>query len=307
MVARGTRWCFTLNGFTDEDVRALIDSTTSVDCPYRFIIVGRELGESGNRHLQGYFELRNRLYLTQCKALGGLLRAHFEIARGDAASNVTYCSKEGDIALQFGVPANRGSSAGGKANAERIADAYESALTGSLDGIAPDVLLRYYNTLAAIASRALWTQARNCIPDVPLVLFRWQSELLDFLRQPPSARAIYFVCDAIGGVGKSTFSKYLRRSIDNCVVLQPAKGQDLGFILERPPSVVVFDVPRCAIEHVPWAFVESVKNGYVVSTKYQGVIKEFPCPHVCVFCNEMPAVGILSVDRVVSINPKCFY
>lgn len=41
-----------------------------------------------------------------------------------------------------------------------------------------------------------------------------------------------------------------------------------------------------------------------MSTKYQGLIKRMPIPHVLVFLNELPEEGILSDDRVRVLEIK---
>lgn len=52
--------------------------------------------DSGRRHLQGYIHLEHPKGLGGCKALFGAdwQHVHLEVARGSAASNISYCSKE---------------------------------------------------------------------------------------------------------------------------------------------------------------------------------------------------------------------
>lgn len=305
---RGTRWCFTLNNPTPDDetlLRSGFDASRG-NRPFRFIVFGLEHAPTtGTPHYQGYFELWERKYRNALHAIDGLSRAAFTLARGSAEDNIRYCTKESTVCT-LGNPVNGGSSKGGQATRERYATAFDLAAAGDLDSIDADLRLRHYDTLQRISDRAKWINAQARISDVCLVLYRWQSELCDFFDGPPHPRSIYFVCDASGGCGKSTFARQLRRRYPGLLVLQPGKGVDLAFILSEPPSCVVFDVPRASIEHVPWGFVESVKNGYIVSTKYNGCVKEFPIPHVAIFCNAMPPDGTLSEDRIVNIEPLLY-
>lgn len=62
---------------------------------YSYLVYGKEVGESGTRHLQGYLELPKRHRLSQVKAL--LPTAHLEPRRGTAAQASDYCKKEGDF------------------------------------------------------------------------------------------------------------------------------------------------------------------------------------------------------------------
>lgn len=65
----------------------------------KYLIFGREVGQSGTPHLQGYVQLKSRKRLQSVKKLIG--EGHFEISRGSAASNVRYCKKDGDY-CEFG-------------------------------------------------------------------------------------------------------------------------------------------------------------------------------------------------------------
>jgi len=92
-MSRGVRWLFTLNNYSEEEYGRCQEFIKSV-C--RYGIIGKEKGESGTPHLQGYFELRQRHRLSQLKGAVSD-RAHFELARGSGDDNRTYCSKEGDV------------------------------------------------------------------------------------------------------------------------------------------------------------------------------------------------------------------
>jgi hypothetical protein len=49
-------WCFTLNNYTDEDIFE-INSLIEFNSNMNYLCYGKEIGESGTIHLQGYFEL----------------------------------------------------------------------------------------------------------------------------------------------------------------------------------------------------------------------------------------------------------
>lgn len=89
-------WCYTLNNYTQDDC----DSIARWSCKYS--IFGKEIGELGTPHLQGY------VYFPNKKTLGGvrklLPRAHWEIAKGSGAQNTEYCSKEGDVTVVGVMP-----------------------------------------------------------------------------------------------------------------------------------------------------------------------------------------------------------
>lgn len=91
-VAPSKRWCFTWNNYpvgtlgTSGSVVPLLQSLGKY-------IIGKEVGESGTPHLQGYIE-----FDTKTRALSaGLPKCiHWEKAKGNRKSNIAYCSKDGD-------------------------------------------------------------------------------------------------------------------------------------------------------------------------------------------------------------------
>lgn len=92
-MARSKFWCFTLNNYTEED-ESRIQEVFNSRADYG--IYGREVGESGTPHLQGYIVFKERRRLPYVKAAVGA-RAHLEVARGTPADSRRYCSKEGSV------------------------------------------------------------------------------------------------------------------------------------------------------------------------------------------------------------------
>nr|QOU12654.1 replication protein [Canine circovirus] len=97
------RWCFTINNPTPEEE----DAVKNLAPDAKYLICGREVGESGTPHLQGFVNLKKTCRMGALKArLGG--RGHFEPARGDDCSNKDYCSKGGDILIEAGEVSRQG-------------------------------------------------------------------------------------------------------------------------------------------------------------------------------------------------------
>lgn len=86
-------WLFTLNNFSDAEVTSA-QAWLQESCSYA--LFGKEVGENGTPHLQGYFCLLHKSRLSSIKS-GFSARAHIEVARGSSQSNKVYCSKSGDV------------------------------------------------------------------------------------------------------------------------------------------------------------------------------------------------------------------
>lgn len=81
-------WCFTLNNYTAEDEQKL----SEVQC--RYIKYGREVGESGTPHLQGFIIMERKSRLSAMKKVHE--KCHWEAMKGSVKDNDRYCEKEGN-------------------------------------------------------------------------------------------------------------------------------------------------------------------------------------------------------------------
>lgn len=88
-------YCFTINNYTDEDIA----QCDALQAEAKYIIYGKEKGDNGTPHLQGYVYFENARSFSRVKK--ALPRAHLEFAKGSPQSNITYCSKQGDV-TEFG-------------------------------------------------------------------------------------------------------------------------------------------------------------------------------------------------------------
>lgn len=84
-MSRSRNWVFTLNNYTKEDIKDLME--LKVDYVFQ-----EEKGEQGTPHLQGYICCPNALTLSGVKKIH--TKAHWEIAKGNKVQCVKYCTKE---------------------------------------------------------------------------------------------------------------------------------------------------------------------------------------------------------------------
>nr|QXP07820.1 MAG: replication associated protein [Arizlama virus] len=85
---KGRGWCFTINNYTDQEFNRL----QYIPCQY--IVYGKEVGDSGTPHLQGYIHYDNVVTGGRVKANLGV-RAHVEKRRGTLKQAIDYCKKDG--------------------------------------------------------------------------------------------------------------------------------------------------------------------------------------------------------------------
>lgn len=91
--------CFTLNNYTEMEYKDISEWDV------KYMVVGKEIGESGTPHLQGYVEYKSSKKWAIIKA--SCYRAHWEPRKGSAAQASTYCKKEGDF-IEKGEISNQG-------------------------------------------------------------------------------------------------------------------------------------------------------------------------------------------------------
>ena len=85
-------WCFTWNNYSNDDFLMMKEWCSSNSSMF---IIGKEVGENGTMHLQGFFKLNTKKRLSALKKISS--KIHFEACRGSVEDNIKYCSKDGDF------------------------------------------------------------------------------------------------------------------------------------------------------------------------------------------------------------------
>jgi len=92
--SQSRNWVFTLNNYTEEEVK---DIETWTDKGVEGVGYGKEVGENGTPHLQGFLVMTNKSALSTVKKLNP--RMHLERMKGKLTQSIAYCSKQDTLTV----------------------------------------------------------------------------------------------------------------------------------------------------------------------------------------------------------------
>ena len=236
-------WVFTLNNYSDDD-EARIAGFSGEDWTY--VCYGRERGESGTPHLQGYLQLARKKTLAWLRRAFSPAHPHFEVARGTPDQARECCSKDGDF-VEFGSFV--GVTQGRRTDLARVGD---RILAGAaFDDIArefPSVILRYSRGVRELVE-SVRSGDRNGEP--PVLRVNWGGTGLGKTRQVFDAEPNVWVhpggpwFDGYAGQEAVLFDdfsgsdfklSYLLRLLDRYRMTVPIKG---GFVKWIPKRIYI--------------------------------------------------------------------
>ena len=292
---QGTRWVFTLNNPTQAEKDNVVQLGGSDRIKY--LVVGRERGESGTPHLQGFVIFTSTVTFSRVARL--LPRAHIEHARGTSSQAGEYCKKDGDFD-EYGEAPVGNTRNSVLDNLYEWGDAFiaEHGRAPTSPEIArehPTAYVRYPRVVRLFENRTPVPELRQGEPQL------WQSELAGELEEEADDRSVIFYVDPEGGKGKSWFQAwYMSNNEETTQVLSAAKRDDVAHNIQKTKTHFFFNVPRGGMEYFPYSILEQLKDRMVFSPKYNSCMKFLAkTPHVLVFCNEMPDMNKMSIDRYV--------
>jgi len=253
----------------------------------RYIIYGKEVGESGTPHLQGFVTFENGI--SHRSAINKLPGCHVEVAHSPQAA-IEYCKKEGDF-TERGIPPMEN-----KRKGETQKICWEEVLDAAKERrfleIPPAIRFRYHHIIKEIAQDHVVKKPVEAHP-----LHPWQEDLNQLLNREPNNRTIHFVVDPIGNKGKTWFARYYCQLHDNAQYLESAKKTDLAYAVRDDIRVLFINCARTKTEYLDYSFLEGVKDQMVFCAKYNSHMKHLEKCHLVVMTNEMPNMLAMSADR----------
>ena len=160
MVSASKHWCFTLNNYTDEEQAKLQSLWAEKANDVQYLVFGREEGEEGTKHLQGYISFTKRKSFASAKRSISD-RAHVERTLGKPNQAADYCKKDADFEEYGTLP-------GGQGNRSDLAECVKAIKAGkSIRELAdefPGTIIRYGNGIQRL--RVLHRIERTGPPEI---------------------------------------------------------------------------------------------------------------------------------------------
>lgn len=159
-------YCFTVNNYCDNDIAAVDHLCKQAD----YGIYGKEIGEFGTPHLQGYVYYKDKISFSTVKQM--IPRAHIEQARGTARENRVYCTKEHNF-IEYGDMPQQG-------KRTDLIEFRNAVLNEGIDKFEayerfPDIMVRYrhaYNDMFALylEKKAIEQFKKKIKPEVTAII-----------------------------------------------------------------------------------------------------------------------------------------
>lgn len=294
--------------FTEHDVENQDLTKWAVNEAVQFIQYQlEEAPDTGKEHFQGMLLLKTRHRIGQLKKMFSPT-AHWEVMKGTVSQSLAYTSKE---ETRIGGPWRFGEvdEAGGQGSRADIRELKRKIDSGvSLDVIQDENPLffdqRYVTMARNMINHKVRRQAMGKLEEkyASSRLRPWQQECVDLLAVQDDRR-ILWISDFEGESGKSFLCQWLL-VCQGYQVLGQGKYQDLVYNVEVSASGYVFDIPAAVKEEfLPYSLMEKIKDGVLVSTKYEGGTKLLSSNKVVVFANMGPDPTKFKKNRLMVYSP----
>lgn len=139
---------------------------------------------------------------------------------------------------------------------------------------------------------------------IELELKPWQKKIVSIIEQPPDGRTIWWFWEPKGGLGKTTFQKWLCLNFEGVTPLG-GKHSDMknGICqykeqFDTVPTIILVNLPMTFDQtYFSYTGTEECKDMFFYSPKYKGGPICERNPHLLIFANEPPKVEDMAPDR----------
>lgn len=246
-------WCFTLNNYTEEevkDVKELGELAMGNKQLVKYLIFGYEMGESGTPHLQGFISFPNQIQMKRVKEFFGTERIHLEVAKSPQDA-IEYCMKEGKWE-QYGL---RPAFTKMKKATDAARDARETKSAAFLDAIRKG----YDDDRLAEAFPAQYLQSVNKLPTIRSALS---------VKLPEFTQVVCKWFWGPSGIGKSRRARWEANRNPGGYYVKLANTKWFGGVKSTDETLIIEDVMP---DHRELAYNLKIwADGYPFTAEYKG-------------------------------------
>ncbi|MDC1405652.1 hypothetical protein N8343_08345 [Akkermansiaceae bacterium] len=300
---------------TEEFLRSRLSTNVSQRSKCIFIVFQHEISpETGRHHFQGYAQFDRKVRFKKIMAWMKQVdkQHHVEIARSSSTANIDYCTKDASrapstapIELGASVDLEARQGQGQRTDIDELQKFIDDGHTWF------EIAQSHFATVSSMHNFANsyhhMVQEQKAIASlktafIDINLRPWQISVEVYIKKVPDARKVLWIQDTRGNLGKSFLGRFLQCK-HNALILQAMKKTDMIHLISkhiRKTKIVIFDVCRTSEDgaiKVVYEVMESLKNGYLVSGKYDSCAITFEVPHVLIMSNYAPDRRALSADR----------
>lgn len=145
VLGKAKHWCITVNNYGDADICQF----TNIEESATYYVFGKEVGDSGTRHLQCYVVFKSPKSLAALKKIWPTGYFEHKYQKSTNIQAATYCKKDGNF-VEFGIIPEEGRNLGGEKTKENWIQIRLLAQQGKLDEIPPKVFVGCFSNLVKI-------------------------------------------------------------------------------------------------------------------------------------------------------------
>lgn len=284
---------FTVNNYTTTTINDI-----SKMKGYSYLIMGKEIAPTtGTPHLQSFIYFKDQKTLSSVIKMFNKIESsnkpHIEEMKTTTKACIEYSKKDGDY-TEYGTPP--------KDKAELI-NKVINCVWQDIDidikaGLTYKQLTSKYPEQSMKYAGGLYTHYNLHKPQEQEQLTElraWQQQLITTIEEHQrNDRVIHWIYDEVGNNGKTVLSHHLITT-QKYIKLKNGKTADIAMLWNG--ENVVFDLSRTQSDTINYDVIEQIKDGYVVSPKYQSTIKHHKKPIIIIMANFPPKIDSMSHDR----------